>query len=277
MKPDDVNISDLCLNSKLFNDFVYTPLNQIRSELDVNCSNTKISDYIKRELPIGPPEFLNGKKFAFLSRDLATPNYETLRFLSAVDVLGDLTPLFWEYYMDKFTPNVNIYKYSLGKLTFYKGLSNNGNENLSRISVVDFNIYNGKRISEINTLWGQSLIDFHHELIEHTQLKIFTKEVKFFDASSWYLKSGNADVSVYYKHIMILFLTHGILFDDFLLHDPGELPFIKEVFLPAFIAIYKETGRKPLIVKLDPTDMEGKNFWFYYHYDYIKFIKSKLI
>ena len=44
------------------------------------------------------------------------------------------------------------------------------------------------------------------------------------------------------------------------------LLFTKTVFLPAFIAVYKEFGVKPLIVALEPTEIETDIFWMSHPY-----------
>ena len=43
-----------------------------------------------------------------------------------------------------------------------------------------------------------------------------------------------------------------------------EFEFTKNVFLPAFIQVWKSTGKKPLIVPLVPTNEEGNLQLFYY-------------
>jgi len=270
------NIDRILLAHKDFDSTVYTNIHDAIRELDKRKNDINIDKYIDKLVPNGVPRFLNGKKHAFLSRDLATPNYETRRFVSIVNALGsDIIPLFWEYHDDKFTPNVNPSKYNLARNTFYLGLDKRGSEKTRSFTVVDFNKYNGKRISEVKTVWNQSLVDYHHELIKENYLSIVHSDFISFDASAWYRELGG-DTSFYYKRILALFLKHGILFENFVISDKVEFEFTKNIFLPAFIEIYNETGIKPLIVALEPTNMESDNFWMYYPHDMINLIKGKL-
>ena len=58
------------------------------------------------------PEILkNNKKYAVLFRQIATPNYETKRFI-ALAKENNLCPVIFEYHNDKFTSN-NEFKHSL--------------------------------------------------------------------------------------------------------------------------------------------------------------------
>ena len=55
-----------------------------------------------------------------------------------------------------------------------------------------------------------------------------------------------------------------------------EKEFIRKVFLPAFISILEETGMKPLIVPLEPTEIEGGKFWICYPKEMMSIVKDKL-
>jgi hypothetical protein len=52
--------------------------------------------------------------------------------------------------------------------------------------------------------------------------------------------------------------------------------FTREIFLPAFIHVYEETGLKPLIVALEPTDTEDDEYWISYLHEEKSFIAEKL-
>ena len=72
-----------------------------------------------------------------------------------------------------------------------------------------------------------------------------------------------------------LFLQNAILFENFIL-DYKELEFTKEVFLPAFIEIYKRFGIKPLIVALEPTNLEWEIFWMCHPFESKKVVDGRL-
>jgi hypothetical protein len=55
----------------------------------------------------------------------------------------------------------------------------------------------------------------------------------------------------------------------------NESTFTKEVFLPAFIKIMEETGKKPLIVSFHPAESDGSNYWYHYSEEYFDFVSNK--
>ncbi len=241
-------IEELVSDRQKFNDYLYTPVNDAILELEKRSKDLSI-----KTVSCVPKIFENSFK-AVLHRQLVTPNYEVLRFVSIADGM-DLDPLFFEYTEDKFVTE-NEWKYSLGCQSFYMGHGKKGGIKLKNLKVIDFNASNGKKISEVKTLWSQTLPDFHHELFL-TRFPNFGKNL--FDGSSWY-KDNGGNAKGYYKPFLSLFIKHGILFENFLL-DYKELSFTKEVFLPAFLEIAEETGLKPLIVALEPTEIEEDIFW----------------
>ncbi len=198
-------IERIMADREAFNAFVYTPFEEALVEIEKRQNDHALEAYVTKSLPAGLPPVVRKGKHAFLSRDVGTPNYETLRFISAVDVMEDFTPIIWEYGQDKFTPNQNELKRALGKMTFYIGHGKKGGEKTVRQGVVNFNTEEGKKLADVKTEWGQPLI----------------------------------------------------------------------VFLPAFMEILKETGQKPLIVPLSPTDIEGDQFWSYYPPQLSDYVKEK--
>lgn len=264
-----VDIEQLVSDREAFNAFVYTPFNSAIKEFKKRQQDEILRSKIKPLLPHGVPEILHKQKSAVIFRQLATPNYEARRFISLIDAIDDLTPVFWEYHHDKFTSN-NECKHSLGKMSFHFGRGKKGGSKINRANVIDFNTYNGKKIIDIQTKWGESLIDFHHELFKRAYPNI----TSFFDGSEWFLKSGG-HAKEYYKVFLLLFVQNGILFENFML-DEKELSFTKEIFLPAFIEVERLTGKKPLIVALAPTEIEGDHFWMCHPSDTEEHVKTKL-
>jgi hypothetical protein len=250
----EINMGDLLMNKVAFNSFVYTPLEDALTELNRRWNNIPLRSFVETHLEADIPEVIKGGSKLVYSRHVVTPNYEVRRFLSISDAL-DMHALFWEYHSDKFTPN-NKCKYHLGRMSFYKGMGRNGGSKLEHEFIVDFNMSNGKPISSIKTLWNEFLPDFHHSLFNG---KFKGANYDFFDASAWFKRNGPRAKS-YYKKFMGFFLCHGILFDNFLF-DNSEIEFVKEIFLPAFMHVYATTSYKPLIVALEPTEIEEDEFW----------------
>ncbi|MFA7191888.1 MAG: hypothetical protein WC089_01120 [Candidatus Paceibacterota bacterium] len=250
----------------IFNQVVYTPLSDAlrlleERQKDVDLVN-KIKDLFAGEIP----EILNDKNCAVIARQLATPNHECRAFVGLARE-NNLKPIFFEYYDDKFTSN-NKYKHSLGQIHVSDGLDKKGDDIVEKINIVDFNIYNGKKIKEIKTKWDESLIDFHHKLFGLYGLS----DIYFHDESSWY-KENNADsIHFVYFNFFLFFVCHGILFENFLVSTDSEGDFTKEVVLPALEKVINLTGLKPLIVPIPPMDIETEDFW----YSHLSLIKNNI-
>jgi hypothetical protein len=212
----------------------------------------KVEEYFK---DIGIPEPFKGEARVVLFRQVATPNIEVSRFLIIADGAG-MKPLFLEYFDDKFTSN-NEWKLYLGKLAFYEGVGKKGGAKINYSTIINFNKYNGKKISEVETVWGEKLTDFHKKLFEQNYNHI--NEDFFFDASEWFKISGLA-AGKYYNQLLSLFICYGVLLENFMLND-DEFKFTADVFLPAYNNVYKIFGIKPIIVALEPTNIESNEFW----------------
>ena len=181
-----------------------------------------------------------------------------------------MEPLFWEYYEDKFTSH-NEWKHALGKLAFFGGVGKKGGVKIDAFNIIDFNYWGGEKLSAVRTLWGQPLIEFHHEFFDATFRPLSDCT---FDASDWFTINGK-NAHGYYQNFLSLFIRHGILFENFML-DEKEFTFTRDVVLPAFIAVCRATGRKPLIVPLEPTTIEGERFWMCYPDKSKLFVLDKL-
>ncbi|MDB5244502.1 MAG: hypothetical protein JWN18_372 [Parcubacteria group bacterium] len=253
-------------------DYIYTPWEQAVEQLEARRTNAAIDAYAKTVLSHGIPEILTDKKSIVLFRHLATPNHEVTRFFGCGDGLSHLglEPVMLEYPDDQFNDR-NQWKYFLGKLRFQKSLTKEGASIFENASILNFNDSNSKPMSSLDTHWGQKLVDFHHELF----VQRFPQYAhNFFDASSW-LHSYGQTGKKYYKPFMSLFLQDAILFDNFRA-DEHEFAFTKEVILPAFLEVEKESGVKPLVVALLPMEEEANDFWFSHPYKAKTFVDGKM-
>lgn len=261
---DERLVESLVSDKEAFNTYVYTSLADAVTQLK---ERSKIPNASLTEIV---PDQMLKKKRAVLFRQILTSNYESRRFLNLVEA-SELEPLFYEYYGDKFTSN-NDYKHSLGRMFFFKGIGKNGGTQIHSRTVLDFNTANGKKICDLKTLWGESLIDFHHSLFKSCFMNL--PEEDFFDASAWFKAHGES-ADKYYELFLSLFVQHAILFEDFMLNEK-ELSFTKDIFLPAFISVEKKTGKKPLIVSLEPTQIEDARFWLCHPFDNLEIVDKKL-
>lgn len=245
------DIATLISDRELFKSFVYTPLWEAVEELKKRWEDGK------NHLPKSIPRNVENGFNAIYSVCTVTPNYEVMRFMWASDAFG-LKPVIFERKYDKFVPQNNPWKYSLGRVGVHEKADKNGKAIIKFKSIVDFNKYSGKPISEVKTLWDQPIVDFHHELFL-SRFPSFQESENIFDNSEWFIEVGGT-TRAYYDALLSLTIRHGILFDNFLL-DRKEGAFTRDVFLPAFLDVYKNSGMKPLIVALEPNDLEGDVFW----------------
>ncbi len=84
---------------------------------------------------------------------------------------------------------------------------------------------------------------------------MYPNKATFFDASAWFRELGG-NAKNYYESFLRLFVKDAILFEHFVLEDKEEREFIEKVFLPAFIKVFEDTGRKPIIIPLVWSDKE---------------------
>lgn len=204
------------------------------------------------------PDFLDeaGPR-SVLSKVLITPNREFEYFLDISRDIG-LKTSFWEYHSGKFVGR-NQEKRHLGKLFFYHGLGKNNGHIIDHKNIVDFNTEEGNRISDVKTLNGKSLVEFHHDILK----KRFPDEAfRIKDISEWFDKVRNLDE--YYVYYLSLFIRDHILFENFLYNEEEESKFTINKFLPSFEKVTKIFGVKPLIVPLLPHEHEKSNLWFSY-------------
>jgi len=250
-------IEELLSNRDKFNEVVYTRLGDAVRELAARKDDAELAAAVEREFSGKIPSVLQEGNKAVIFRQVATPNYEFMRFIGVPDASG-LSAVFLEYFSDKFTSN-NPLKYHLGKMIMDEGIDKKGTRKTRYESVINFNDYDGKKISEVKTVWGQSLVDFHHRLFTayYPQFK-----ESFHDLSPWLAENGVVPKE-YYRNLLGSFIRHGILFENFMIQGK-ELAFIRDIFLPAFFAAWLKTGKKPLIVELEPTEIEGDKFWCSY-------------
>ncbi len=245
-------------DKKSFDEYVYTPWRDAISILNDRQQDTVLDTSIKHLLPEGPPHIMITKKCMVLGRHVATPNYEMHRFAMCADVLKELNPIIFEYLGDKFT-DTNSFKASLGKLRLYRAAFNSKEPHFEYRHVAEMQCHKCKSIEDMKTMWGESLVGFHHKLFTDT---FNSEKFYLFDATQWLHRHGNS-AEQYYLAYMSLFLKHGILFENFsLTHKEKE--FTTRVVLATISKMIELTGYKPLIVALEPTDLEDDRFWYSY-------------
>ena len=265
----NISIDELVGSQKYFADFVYTSMSEAKNEIQKRWNNRdlekEINDLLLNDIPL---PLYSGYK-AVLFRQLFTPNHELRHFIDLLKDFGT-EPMFLEYFDDKFTSN-NPLKHALGRMKFQDKIIRGNKVNIEK-NIIKFNESDGKKIKEVKTIWGQSLIDFHHELLASQ----FPKFCKYsFDTSGWFHRGGG-NAKEYYERYITLFIRNGILFENFIL-EGRELGFVKDVFLPAFIEIWSRTKIKPLIVALLPLETQNDDFWISHPVRTLDYIKDKFM
>jgi len=248
-----------------------TPLPLALEELERRQGDKDLQRKIEAYLNNDIPEHFCDGPILYLARHIATPNFETLRFLHLIEPIG-LQTVIGQDVKDKFVPK-NLLKKSLAKLPISRGASSkNGvyHEQFECISIVEFNAANGKRFDEVKTHWGEDLPEFHLRLLkEHVKFPVLVV-----DDSAWIDRHHRGDLLEHYKNFLSLFLIHGILFEDYALEDKDEKRFIIEILKPAFDFIESKFGVRPLIAQLTPTSIESSSFWVSYPHTVKDFIKK---
>lgn len=245
---------------KLFNETVYTPLSEALSLLEERRNNPELMAKVEKLLNGDVPSFFKEKgKCGVLGRHIATPNHESRMFITLAHE-NNLFPVFFEFHDDKFTPQSNAFKHSLGQLHIPEKTNKYGHANIERTTIVDFNKHSGKKIKDVKTLWEQPLVDFHKNLFSEYNIN---KDFCAYDGSSWYKNHGEK-VSEYYVNFLMLFTCFGVLFENFLLSKDEEGEFTRNIVLPAIEKVIRATGIKPLIVPLSPLEIETDDLWYYH-------------
>lgn len=236
-------------------DEIYTPLEVAKEEIWRRWNDKelkgKVEDFLKGDIP----EIFKESPRAALSRHVLSPNFELLNFLESVKEIG-LKPAGLEYLEDKFVTK-NEDKYYLGKLFFYEGIGKKGGRKTSSLKVLDFDLCDGKKFSDIRTIWKEDLISLHHKLVHP-----FVSDENIVDMSNNYRRNG-MQASGYYRYILSLFICHGVLFENFLLSDVYK-DLTEKILLPSYKEVFDIFGVKPLIVRLVPEESEEDIYWRYY-------------
>jgi hypothetical protein len=219
-------------------------------------------------LPAGLPEHPPG--YAFLFRFIATPCFETLCFLELVNGTG-LLPVIGGFHQDKFATR-NPIKLGLGRMGFQQGLNRHEQRLVEFVNVLDWK-QQGYSLCKLETLWGQNLIAFHRELLAHALNGGAHPFV--FEYSPQCARAGGTTAAIYREYLLRLCLADGILFEDFLL-DETELPFTRDVVLPAIDAVTAAHGLKPLIVRLTSPEEETSPHWYWYPGELKAFVQNRL-
>jgi hypothetical protein len=212
-----------------------------------------------------PSHFQKSEPIFYLSRYIATPNFE---FLRAKDIAANykLDLVVGEDLKSTFVGS-NELKRKLGKLTVVTGKNSNGHETFENFTIVDFSQVQGKNICDNQTLQGLSLCEFHHQLLKHFD----DSSTKYVDESAWVDANYREDILLQYEQMLTLLCVHGIMLESY---PPEEHDFLENVVYPAFQSVIKKTNCKPLIVEHISDEEEYEKDWNAYPTECYEFISN---
>lgn len=226
----------------------------------------KVAKYLGGDIP---PHFCGPKPIRYLARHVATANQETLHFVQTYIEEHKQAPLvISQDSKDTFVAQ-NILKHNLGKLPIQVGQSRNQGAILQKMTIVDFNQCNGRKLADLTTCFGMPLMAFHRMLLEAH----IPAEVAIVDEADWISRHHRGSLTQHYRHFLALFIVHGVMFEDY---DPDEEAFVYDVLLPAFRSVEREFGVKPLICRLTPDSADAPRDWNTYPESVYPLVKACL-
>ena len=245
---------------------IYTHLEGAIAEINNRRNNTSLIRKVEKYLgDIIPDHFRSERPILHLARHIATPNFETLRFIELAKPSG-LPVVIGEDLKDKFVSN-NSLKRSLCKMSIMKGTARNGDEIMENFTIVDFARAQGKPLCEINTIFGDTLPEFHQKLFK----MVYPEGVTIVDETQWVDHNRSETLFEQYKKMFALFIVHGIMFEWY---PPAEESLFNNVVIPAFAFIEKEFGCRPLVCELVSEEMADDKNWESYPSIIYPFIKA---
>jgi len=227
----------------------------------------RVEDYLGGDVP----SYFGTAPVLYLARHIATPNFETLRFMHLLQPLG-LPIIISQDTKDLFSSR-NAMKRALCKMSICERITSSGgqtSEHYRNKTIVDFSTAQGKPLCDITTIWGENLVDFHARLFS----TLSGAEPHFVDDSEWIDRNGRGNLLAHYKKFLALFIVHGVLFEDYVIEDSEEEYFVREILGPAFLYVEEKFGVRPLITQLVPSSVESVRFWMSYPKDTLNQLKA---
>lgn len=235
----------------------YLTFSQIQSELEKRRSNNELKQKVEEFLGDDFPHFLidTENPVAIISRAIFSP---TMEMHYVMDILKSyqLEPKLLEY-PGKFV-SVNPEKLHLGKLRYFSK-TKKGKTSRRVKTIVDFKKYDGRPMSEVETLDGVLLRDYHNRLF----LNQFP-ESQIHEITDWFNKVRKKHGDYYYLGYLSLCIYHGVLFENFLFDIECEKEFYSKKILPSIRKAEEIFGVAPLIHPVIPLKNEADNSWLYY-------------
>jgi len=234
---------------------MYTTLEEAKEEVWKRWNDAKLRQRVEAYLGGSVPEFFKDKPRAVLFRNIISPNLEYLRFRELADEIG-LEPLGLEYLEDPFCTR-STDKLMLAKLRIFKGRDKNGAAITRCEKIIDIKASDNLPFREIQTVWGENLVDFHRALTRE-----YDGRHEVFDLSGW-IHAQSANALENYRKFFALFTCFGVLLENFVT-NAAESDFAAKVVHPAFSSVRTELGISPLVVPIySDEELEDVACWCY--------------
>ncbi len=224
----------------------------------------RVREYLGGDIPT---HFDRSEPILYLSRHIATPNYEALRFVEIGKPYG-LPMVIGQDRKGKFVSH-NELKRSLGKLPVTKGVSRRQDEIVENFTVLDFTEAQGKPFHELKTKHGKDLTEFHNSFFKH----IYSEEIEIADETDWIDRNHRDDIASQYKKMLALTVLHAVMFESFPDHEEH---LVSSAVGPAFEEVTRVLGVRPLIVEHISPELELTRDWNGYPSVLYQFIKGDI-
>jgi hypothetical protein len=246
---------------------VFTSPAQACSEILERRKNTELLSAVYTFLDGDIPEhFSQESPISYLCRHVATPNYETLRFVELAQTFA--FPMVIGQDLDDIFVSNNVLKLALGKLPVTKGVTRTGEEIIENFTVVDFATAQGEPLRNITTFRGTTLPQFHLNLFRN----IYPERVSVIDESDWINRHSRGDIKKHYVRLLSLLVAHGVMFE---FYEDSEIDFVHEILNPAFTEVTERFGHRPLITNLVDDSLAYARNWNSYPSVVYQFVKAE--
>lgn len=227
-----------------------------------------VKDFLHGDIP----GYMEESPSFYFARHVATPNHETIQMIRKFSAGGQRLVIGQDS-GDKFV-SVNHMKRVLGRLPVLVGVSEKDgkrHEVFKKYTIVDFEKADGRPIREVETLWGEPLMEFHNRLLRMVPDLNF----ELYDDSEWIDRQGRGHINTLYERQFALFVAHAVLIEGYFVHDPHEAQFVESVLLPTLSACQKRFGVSPMCVDLYP-EKQSDDYWFGYPKEFGEIIEREL-
>jgi len=222
----------------------HTPLDTCVKEIMERRKDTRLKKDIRNFLQNDvPAHFKNKKPIFYFSRYVATPDFETLRYIKQVSHYN-FPIIIGEDHTDIFSSHSSL-KRNLAKLPIITGTSRTGDGIVEFKTIVNFATQQGKRLMDVETIAGTRLVDFHKTISQ----QMFPKYLHMVDESAWVDRHSRGKLISLYESMLALLIRDGIMLEYY---EPDEIDFVQAVILPAMKITKARFGHTPLIAPLDP-------------------------